>query len=91
MKPTFNAKKFLTDNFTDCHGLHKHLLDAGYEVPLDTVRKWFVRESIATEWLVALVVSPDKPISLTKYVGVRKCRSSRKKPTPSGPPLDVFA
>jgi hypothetical protein len=90
MKPTFAAKKFLTSTFVNCQGLHAHLTDAGYTVPLDTVRKWFVRGSIPTEWLVALLVSENNAISLKKYVGERKCRSSRKKSSHSGEPLDVF-
>lgn len=70
----FDAKRFLADNFRDPDGLvgafHAYRLDIP---PKDTVRKWFSRATIPSEWFVMIIVVLElengRPVSLTPYIG----------------------
>lgn len=72
----FDAKRFLDENFRDADGLVGTFHAYGLSVPpKDTVRKWFVRATIPSEWFPMIVavleLENGKAISLTPYLGDR--------------------
>lgn len=69
----FNHAKFMGDNFRDADGLIG--LFSVYRVACpakDTVRKWFERGSIPSEWFVMAVcvleLDRGEPVSLVEYI-----------------------
>ncbi len=70
----FDTIRFLQDNFNAPAGVI-NLLGA-YRLPAppqDTVRKWFSRGNIPSEWLPVLVsvleLDNGQPVSLIRYLG----------------------
>lgn len=71
----FDARQFLVENFRDIHGV-AGLLRA-YKLPTpptDTIRKWFDRGAIPSDWLPVLVCcltfENGDPPRLTKYLHI---------------------
>lgn len=73
----FDAKRFLEENFRDADRLVGTFHAYGLDVPTkDTVRKWFSRATIPSEWfpMIAAVLEMENgaPVSLTRYIGGRR-------------------
>ena len=71
--PTFDAKKFLQEQFRDANGVLGFLRAYGFAAPpYDTARKWFVRGNVPSEWLPLLICAVElergAPVSLAQYV-----------------------
>lgn len=69
----FCARRFLTDNFRDPHGLVGTFNSYKMDIPpQDTVRKWFERGTIPSEWLPMIVIVLElecgEPVSLVPYM-----------------------
>lgn len=70
----FDVKRFLTENFRDPDGLVGAFNAYRLAIPpKDTVRKWFSRETVPSEWLPMIIavleLENGKPVSLTPYIG----------------------
>ena len=70
---TFQTKKFLTDFWPDANALLAFVEPYGAaDLKHQAVYKWYVRESIPSEWLPILLVFIEldhgKPLSLAKYL-----------------------
>lgn len=68
----FAAANFLTDHFGDTDGVLGLVGKHWHEVPRrETVRKWFRRASVASEWwpilLFVLEINNGEPVSLAPY------------------------
>ena len=69
----FGVALLLRDHFGDTHGVAGMLNAYGLPAPpTDTIRKWFSRGSVSSEWLPVLVgcveLDSGQPISLAKYL-----------------------
>lgn len=68
----FRARRFLTDHFGEPADTAAALQARYPKAPsADTVRKWYVRDNVSSEWLPPLLVLLEekngKPTSLKKY------------------------
>lgn len=69
----FAAERFLHEHFGDADGVLWLVGKHWHEVPQrETVRKWFRRASVASEWwpilLLVLEIDNGEPVSLATYV-----------------------
>jgi hypothetical protein len=69
----FAARKFLKDKIGAPANVIKLFEVYGFEAPkLDTVQKWYTRDSLSIEWFPLLLVLAEmnagSPISLANYV-----------------------
>lgn len=70
----FQARKFLTEQFSDPQTLVASLDLLGLRTPeLTTARKWFDRDAIPGGWLAILLyaieLQDDEPLSISLYMG----------------------
>jgi hypothetical protein len=70
----FDTQRFLTENFRDADGVVGLFNAFRLEIPpRDTVRKWFSRGTIPSQWLPMLIAVAEleagRPVSLARYVG----------------------
>lgn len=73
IEDVFRTGKFLEDNFGDVDGVIGLVGKHWSTVPQrEAVRKWFSRESVASEWwpvlLLVLEAHKGKPVSLSPYM-----------------------
>ena len=72
--PTFDARRFLTENFQNPATLIAHVTTLGLTPPSQAqVEKWFSRNSVPADWLTKLVALLERetgePVSLAQYMG----------------------
>lgn len=69
----FDTKRFLEDQFVSADGLVGSFNAFRMDIPSrDTVRKWFERGSVPSDWLPLLIcvreLETGEPVKLAKYL-----------------------
>lgn len=69
----FNTKQFLEDHYNTPDGVIGAFNSFGIDIPArDTVRKWFARGSVPSEWLPLLIavreLETGAPVGLASYI-----------------------
>lgn len=94
MKTIFDAKKFLIDEFVDPPSM-RAAFNAQPALPAPnepTLRKWFQRGSIPSEWLAVLLLMRERQnrmVKLSNYVRTLEEARQVVPPKPAGRPVGV--
>ncbi len=90
-------RAFVNDQFGGPVQMHEFLSKHVEGVPpLDTVRKWYTRDSIPSPWFAACLCLLDRrdggPVSLVQYLGkgAPEWYSLNEKPTHTGAQPSIF-